>query len=87
MESDSLEFWVHLAITMTRGGADNLEQLEGSSRWELEPRPSLSPHTALLCESGCTRMHMTEEKLSVQPSQNVRETMLAAKGRHSDYLP
>lgn len=51
MESDSLEFWVHLAITMTREGADNLEQVEGRSRRELEPRPSLSPHTALLCES------------------------------------
>lgn len=51
MESDSLEFWVHLAITMTRGGADNLEQVKGRLRQELEPRPSLSPHTALLCES------------------------------------
>lgn len=87
MESDSLEFWVRFAITMTRGDADNLEQLEGSSHRELEPRPSLSPHTALLCESGCTRMHMTEEKSSVRPSQNVRETTLAAKGRHSNHLP
>lgn len=38
-------------------------------------------------------MHMTEEKLSVQHdrgevvSQNVRETVLAAKGRHSNQRP